>query len=1152
MAIPDTTREQPGLAPLIDRFVARYESFESDAYRADERDYKLEASRKLREILNRERMATHIERGDWAAAKEDIKRAMRGNNLLNQWDVLAVTEAPDEPLARALFDLLHGDGPFERRFDAWVRVLTHRSQGVWPAATYFLMLQNPESDVFIKPRQFQTLLRALGRSHEWPTRPNARYYNELRDLAYLLLNRLRPLGAQDMIDVQSFLWFVTQPERVISVPRLTGEDAARVYAAAERWVDAALRRDDSLFTPGRAIWTAGNIEELHRRFVLDRDTSDEPFMTKLQRQLAGADPGVYQFTTELLYVHVLSAYRATIGGPKKRELIQNVLSWSPEPIAIPADLDAALDNGLASMGQGFNQDRPSLLRFLIAFARAWKQLSAAEQARLLDDPWAFKQMVWNLPAKSASSQREILLHLVHPDTFEPIASANHKQRIARAFAHLVTEPTDDIDRRLWQIRQRLAQTYGVDFDWYETKPVYEKWSDGKGVDPIQSELLFESLGTDPRAYARLAVRLSAPSYAPEEIVELVGRIHPPLADLAAAPDADALVADLSLLRFLEPLADGRYRRWAHLADATEDLYLRYAALTLLVPVAGEPDVYELPILNAPSKPTPAWPGGEAVRRWYEAAGLAEETPDGWQLTADALRPVDDSTPTGRAINTFLAHLERARMTQAATAGDSLDGLPVLDPATLEARIAEIQRELLIDRQTILRIYRSLIAGRHVILSGPPGTGKTHLARILPRILWRETSPARLRLPDRPELSPIAAPREELETRHGYDVEVVTATEDWGVRHVIGGIAPQVQRNGESRALVYSVRHGYLTRVVLQNYGGDGESLPATTPARRPVSGANATYRGRWLVIDEFTRAPIDAAFGSLLTTLGGQGRPVLKVPTDDGAERELPLPADFRLIGTLNSFDRHFLNQISEAMKRRFTFIDVLPPDPDLADAERGMAIYRALLSLAPQRIPGISADPDAGTAAWEGVLDVRREETPDDSRARVRYVATFRDAEAERAFDSCWRVFAAIRVYRLLGTAQAEAVYATLVAGRAIELDWPLALDSALADVLADQLQVLARDELRALLAFLEHAGAPEELARRMQRILAEIPLARLTAHLAQLRGAGATIAEDAAPNTITAEQLPPPLRASESVIIDRHGIFGRRLESFVSERGL
>lgn len=672
--------------------------------------------------------------------------------------------------------------------------------------------------------------------------------------------------------------------------------------------------------------------------------------------------------------------------------------------------------------------------------------------------------------------------------------------------------------------------------------------------PDQGRQPFTSLGDNPRAYARLAVRLNAPSYAPEEIVELVGRINPPIADLAAAPEPDALVADLLLLRFLEPLAAGRYRRWPHLADATEDLYLRYSALTLLMPIAGEPDAYELPILAVPRDARAAadWPGGETVLRWYRAAGLVEPTPEGWRLTADALHPIDESTPTGRAINTFLAHLERARATQAPPADEALDGLPILDPATLEARIAEIQRELLIDRQTILRIYRSLIAGRHVILSGPPGTGKTHLARILPQILWREERPARLRLPNRPELSPLAEPEEERETRHGYDVEVVTATEDWGVRHVIGGIAPQLQRNGDQRVLVYGVRHGYLTRVVLQNYGSDGEHLPAAPPTRRPLRNGATSYRGRWLVIDEFTRAPIDAAFGSLLTTLGGQSRATLKIPTDDGNERDVPLPADFRLIGTLNSFDRHFLNQISEAMKRRFTFIDVLPPARELAAAEHGMAIYRALLSLAKRGLPGIHSQPEAGRAAWEGVLDVRREEQPDDPELRVRYLVTFHDEEAARAFASFQRIFAAIRVYRLLGTAQAEAVYATLIAGRIVGFTWPLALDSALADVLADQLQVLARDELRVLLAFLDHAAQPDDLARRIQHILAEIPTTRLTAHLAQLRSAGAQIGDDVAPAAITPELLPPALRAGEALIIERGGLFGQQLQIFVGERGL
>ena len=53
--------------------------------------------------------------------------------------------------------------------------------------------------------------------------------------------------------------------------RTEGNDD-KTYAAATRWVDCALRADDSLFTPGKAIWTRGLLAELHSRFL---DQPDE-------------------------------------------------------------------------------------------------------------------------------------------------------------------------------------------------------------------------------------------------------------------------------------------------------------------------------------------------------------------------------------------------------------------------------------------------------------------------------------------------------------------------------------------------------------------------------------------------------------------------------------------------------------------------------------------------------------------------------------------------------------------------------------------------------------------------------------------------------------------------------------------------------------
>ncbi|MBX0331554.1 ATP-binding protein, partial [Oscillochloris sp. ZM17-4] len=327
-------------------------------------------------------------------------------------------------------------------------------------------------------------------------------------------------------------------------------------------------------------------------------------------------------------------------------------------------------------------------------------------------------------------------------------------------------------------------------------------------------LLPRSLGDSLRPYITLATHLSEEGYTSAEIRDLLVKVVPPIAPGVTPPEPSRLVDELMRLRLLEPLDDGRYRRWPHLADATPELLLKYAALTLLVP-AGE-DVYTLPAQSAPftglPHPPDRWPLGESLLRWYEEGGLIQRNADGtWQSLPDALEPLDDPRPTAQAINTFLANLRQARSSPSDLPALSDAPLRVLPPAVLEERIAEIQRELLIDRETILRIYRSLIAGHHVILSGPPGTGKTHLARILPGILWRDDQETmRLTLPNDPALAPTESPLEDPLHREGYLVEVVTATEDWGVRHVIGGIAPKIQRNERGRTLVYSVAHGCLT------------------------------------------------------------------------------------------------------------------------------------------------------------------------------------------------------------------------------------------------------------------------------------------------------------------------------------------------------
>ena len=57
--------------------------------------------------------------------------------------------------------------------------------------------------------------------------------------------------------------------------RKTHDGVEKVYTAADIWVNRVLRTDDSLFTPGKAIWTSQWLVELHRRFLNQPDESGE-------------------------------------------------------------------------------------------------------------------------------------------------------------------------------------------------------------------------------------------------------------------------------------------------------------------------------------------------------------------------------------------------------------------------------------------------------------------------------------------------------------------------------------------------------------------------------------------------------------------------------------------------------------------------------------------------------------------------------------------------------------------------------------------------------------------------------------------------------------------------------------------------------------
>jgi hypothetical protein len=196
--------------------------FDDPAYLGDrtvgERNYKWDKHQQFVELLGRGEGERPLAAGD---LPELIRRTRRvtSTNMTSIFEKGAFGDAlvgGDETRRyfRTLFKML-GDGPSEVTVTPYFDAIENLPQpkgrvATWPIATLMPALAQPDKHMFLKPEITQEAEERLGFHLSYKSHPNWLTYKKLLELAELLIVELRPFGARDYIDVQSFMWIASK------------------------------------------------------------------------------------------------------------------------------------------------------------------------------------------------------------------------------------------------------------------------------------------------------------------------------------------------------------------------------------------------------------------------------------------------------------------------------------------------------------------------------------------------------------------------------------------------------------------------------------------------------------------------------------------------------------------------------------------------------------------------------------------------------------------------------------------------------------------------------------------------------------------------------------------------------------------------------
>lgn len=161
------------------------------------------------------RGAAMVDQGKHAEIASTLDGMFRATNILSPFEVKAVHKAfvkADEASTKVLgytlgFIANPGQQSFKQMADAVSQLPADGGKvHTWPIVTLLPFLADPARFIPLKPTNTELIAARMDSKLKYDTTPNWETYDSFLRMSTTLLDRLKPLGAKDMIDVQQFMW----------------------------------------------------------------------------------------------------------------------------------------------------------------------------------------------------------------------------------------------------------------------------------------------------------------------------------------------------------------------------------------------------------------------------------------------------------------------------------------------------------------------------------------------------------------------------------------------------------------------------------------------------------------------------------------------------------------------------------------------------------------------------------------------------------------------------------------------------------------------------------------------------------------------------------------------------------------------------------